>query len=40
MADTCLGHVGDRYYETGVDHGVLYIPDALVFMPAVLPGTD
>jgi len=20
--------VGDRYYETGVDHGVLYIPDA------------
>jgi hypothetical protein len=20
--------VGDRYYETGIDHGVLYIPDA------------
>lgn len=28
MAALVWDTVGDRYYETGVDHGVLYIPDA------------
>lgn len=28
MAALVWDAVGDRYYETGVDHGVLYIPDA------------
>jgi hypothetical protein len=28
MAELVWDLVGDRYYETGVDHGVLYIPDA------------
>ena len=31
--------VGQRFYETGVDHGVLYIPDELlVIMTLVLHG--
>jgi len=29
MAALVWDTIGDRYYETGVDHGVLYIPDAL-----------
>jgi hypothetical protein len=28
MAELTWDEVGDRLYETGVDHGVLYIPDA------------
>lgn len=28
MAELVWDEVGDRLYETGVDHGVLYIPDA------------
>lgn len=28
MAPLTWDQVGDRFYETGVDHGVLYLPDA------------
>jgi len=27
MAELVWDQIGDRYYETGVDHGVLYVPD-------------
>jgi hypothetical protein len=29
MAEITWDQVGERFYETGVDHGVLYIPDAV-----------
>jgi hypothetical protein len=29
MAEIVWDQVGDRFYETGVDHGVLYIPDPI-----------
>lgn len=29
MAEVVWDQVGERVYETGVDHGVLYVPDAL-----------
>jgi len=28
MAVLVWDQIGDRYYETGIDHGVLYVPDA------------
>jgi hypothetical protein len=31
--------VGERLYETGVDHGVLYIPDGSGDIRMALPGT-
>ncbi len=28
MAKLFWDNVGERFYETGVDHGVLYLPDS------------